>query len=571
VQALGPEWDAELIADAHAALREAGEIADRQVRKELENEVLPAFVAAERALADGSDGDSERPGLGATTVPDRLGGDLSELVEGAIEAFREDRDGAAGLLSGAQKALDGGEDGCEELAIHARDGYAHPLAHLLLHGIIAPEDDDGVPATAIPTDSFDYESDSDGGTDGTNLKSVQRGRKTMLIDRNHHGATVRQPPAFREDNPNPVVGLDATGRERLWELAIGCEVEQRDIHDTVRERCAFLRDVLNLQVVQTTPHTKTYSGSPSSKNFDGDVALTKAINEEFAATQLRRDTVTATSKPGVITTKKAREDVEGRVEDDVAAVDHYGNITGSNALGALNLGIVLGCRHFGDAVVEKWAALAGETVHRSGHGDTLDYDSATANTFLRHMREDQTLQAILRFGRDKEGAVVFAHTSALAESLPVVGEGAVVKAFSKNTKKVVRAAKAYRGREFGVGDIADEVDCSRRTVQRALNELADLGYLAKRETKNGLANEFTSVEGTEPGVGEAELPTLDDPFAPGEGQASDPDEKPSMVSSTGFVWVVGEITDELESGSSQRDVRATLPAPEEADSVAPPG
>ena len=36
------------------------------------------------------------------------------------------------------------------------------------------------------------------------------------------------------------------------------------------------------------------------------------------------------------------------------------------------------------------------------------------------MREDQTLQAILRFGRDKESVVVFAHTSALAESLPVV-------------------------------------------------------------------------------------------------------------------------------------------------------
>ena len=36
------------------------------------------------------------------------------------------------------------------------------------------------------------------------------------------------------------------------------------------------------------------------------------------------------------------------------------------------------------------------------------------------MREDQALQAILWFSRDKEGAVVFAHTSALAESLPVV-------------------------------------------------------------------------------------------------------------------------------------------------------
>ena len=214
---------------------------------------------------------------------------------------------------------------------------------------------------------------------------------------------MRSPPAFREgDYPNPVVGLDATGRERLWQLAIGCETEERDIHDTARERRAFLRDVLNLQVVQTSPHTKTYSGNASKKNLDGDVALTKEVSSEYAATQLRRDTVTATSKPGVITTKKVRKEIESRIEDDVAAVDHYGNITRSNALGALNLGIVLGCRHFGDAVVERWTAFAGESIaEHAGHGADLDYGSETANTFLKHMREDQTLQAILRFGRDK--------------------------------------------------------------------------------------------------------------------------------------------------------------------------
>ena len=64
-----------------------------------------------------------------------------------------------------------------------------------------------------------------------------------------------------------------------------------------------------------------------------------------------------------------------------------------SSLGELNLGAVLGCRHFGDAVVEKWAALAGETVQRSGKGSDLKYGSETANTFLKHMREDQTLQA----------------------------------------------------------------------------------------------------------------------------------------------------------------------------------
>jgi hypothetical protein len=574
VQALGPDWETDAIAAAHAALRDALADADQQIQDRIETDVLPAFVAAKRTLADG-----DSASLGATTVPDRLGGDLAEMVERAVDAFREGHESAAGLLSAAQTALAGGEDGCRELAAHARDGYAHPSAHLLLQGIIA----DGESATEMQTKAFDFEADSE--SDGTNLKSVQCDRETVLVDRNHQGATVRNPPAFREgDWPNPVVGLDATGRERLWQLAIGCEVEARDIHDTAHERRAFLRDVLNLQVVQTTPHTKTYSGSPNGKNLDGDVALVGEVSGEYAATQLRRDTVTATSKPGVITTKKVRAEIEGRIEDEIAAIDHYGNITGSNALGALNLGIVLGCRHFGDAVVEKWAAFAGESIaEHTDHGADLDYGSETANTFLKHMREDQTLQAILRFGRDKEGAVVFAHTSALAESLPVVSEGGVIKAFSQSKKEIARAAKQFRGHEFTGSDVfeREDVTCSRRSVQRALNELDDAGYLAKRETKNGLANEFRAVEGEEAGVGEAELPELEKPFAPADGPASGsagqggpldpPDDSPSSVSSTGFVWVVGG---DSATDSGHRSARATLPAPdgtEETESAAPPG
>ena len=189
-----------------------------------------------------------------------------------------------------------------------------------------------------------------------------------------------------------MVGLDATGREHLWSLATGTDVHTRDVHETARERRAFLREVLNLQVVQTSPHIDTYSGAPQSKIFDGDVALVQSVAEEYVATQLRQDTLTATTKPGVITTKKARAEIEGRIENDIAAVNHYGNVTGLNALGELNLGAVLGCRHFGDAVVEKWAALAGETVQRSGKGSDLECGSETANTFLKHMCEDQTLQ-----------------------------------------------------------------------------------------------------------------------------------------------------------------------------------
>jgi CRP-like cAMP-binding protein len=93
------------------------------------------------------------------------------------------------------------------------------------------------------------------------------------------------------------------------------------------------------------------------------------------------------------------------------------------------------------------------------------------------MREDETLQAILRFGRDEEGAVVFAHTSALAECLPVVAEGQVGKTFTENGRAITEVARQYRDDPFAISDLVDEVDCSRETVRRTLNELAALGYL----------------------------------------------------------------------------------------------
>ena len=83
-----------------------------------------------------------------------------------------------------------------------------------------------------------------------------------------------------------VVDLDATGQERLWEIAIGQTVKCRDIHDSNCQRRAFLRDVLSLQAVQTSPHVNRYS-CIGSKNFDANVGLIRvermrAVSQEGA-------------------------------------------------------------------------------------------------------------------------------------------------------------------------------------------------------------------------------------------------------------------------------------------------
>jgi hypothetical protein len=505
------------------------------------------------------------PLVGTTALLDAAGLDdaqddeeaaLGSLIDRAVEANIEGHDDASGLLDAARKTVRGGEEGCQALSVHARDPYAHPRSYLLLYGAIVKGSSD---TSQIRTPSFGFDTRQA----GANLKRGELDQATVLFDRNHHGAYVHDPPEFRDraGSANPVVGLDATGRSELWSLAIGRGVEQTDIHDTDAERRAFLRDVLNVQAIQTTPHMKFYEGSTRSKNFDADIALIRAAGEEFGKQRIRADRITSTGKPGVITTKCVRNQLEEPLADDVEAMDNYGNVTGSNALMACRLGAVLGTQHYGDHTVEKWAALAGESVARTGHGTDLDYGSEIANTYLKHMSEDQTMQAILRFGRDEGGAVVFAHTAALRDEVPVVADGAVTTAFSRSAREVRDAALPYVGREeaFTVSDIEDDVECSRRSIQRALAEFAGLGYLERHEAGAGQANEFHPI--ADPGVGDVTPPTIDQPAEEPVDRSerrTSPDDDHSEVY---YTWSVG--VGARNGGGSRHPPTSTavLPAP----------
>lgn len=564
---LAPEWDPDALAECYDTLSEL----DLRPRTALTTDgdgLRTVLVDAIRALTESGAGNGDdREALA------RGDGVLSALVTEAVAAGRRADANAQPLLDAARTAVRGGEDGCRELAARADDPYAHPDAHLLLYGAIAQEDEqDGESAEtdsvaeSIDTAAFGFDHRRDGGR----LKRSQLGRATILWDRDHHGAYVHDPPEFedRAGAKNPVVGLDATGREELWGLALGQDVEREDIHDTPAERRAFLRDVLNVQVVQTTPHQKFYEGSTASKNFDPDVALVRRVASEFGNQRIRSDRITSTGPPGVITTKCVREAIEGRLDGHASVVDNYGNVTGSNALAGCRLGCVLGTQHYGDHTVEKWAALAGESVGRTGRGTDLDYDSDVANEYLGHMSADQTMQAILRFGRDEGGAVVFAHTAALRDELPVVADGAVATTYSGTAREVRDAALDHIGRDesFTAADIEShpEIECSRRSIQRALREFADLGYIERHDPGPGQANEYQPV--ADPGVGDVELPSVDGPATSAEsGPRSIAADRDSDHSRVHYTWSVGVRSSDGEVSRPEPAATATLPAPAVAD------
>lgn len=551
--ALHPEWDAGVVTNVTAELSAVLTDDDNRAGH---TSVLNRLEELVDGLRETHLGDESIEAALDTVLDDtpHVDGDLASLVENAIEGYRQRDEGARARLDAARTALQGGREGCETLAMHAEDGYAHPLAYALLYGLLAPSDDEDV--ATVRTENFTF-----GRDEGTTLNSVGYRKSRVIVDRNQNGAVVNHPPAFTAGGgKNAVVALDATGRATLWELILGREVTVRDIHDSMRERREFLREVYGLQIVQTSQNAYSYEGDPTGKNLDDDVELVAEVGRQYG------DLVG--QDPAVITTNDVETYLEDRLQDVALVTEHYGNLKGSNALAPARLAVLLGCQHFSDVFVERWAALAGEEVHRTGRGSTLNYNSKVGNELLRHMQEDQVMQAALRFGRDSGGALVFAHTAALRPDLPVVAEGTVLETFSKGAQATAAAlSQLAPHRKLTVADVVDALDDppERRTVRRHLNRFVDAGYLEKVETANGYANEFDVVE--EPRPARIELPDCDTRAA---------DDDPGRDShGVYYTWSVRVHPDEPRPGERNEVSEAQLPAPGggagAATASAPPG
>jgi len=199
------------------------------------------------------------------------------------------------------------------------------------------------------------------------------------------------------------------------------------------------------------------------------------------------------------------------------------------------------------------------TVEKGSRAAPAEWNSA-----LRYVREDQFMQAVLRFGRDEEGALVFAHTAIAnaVEELPVVADGAVVSSHSKGGRQIRDAIlpQLRRGQSFTVSDILEDVDVSRRTVQRKLAEFEQLGYLDREAGGAGRASVFEPID--DPGTGVADLPAL-----AVSGRETDPDNSHIETQYTGSVGVRNHDTGQKPG---YRGPRPQLPPRQAAGSAAPP-
>ncbi len=524
---------------------------DRRADDEIDDMAQSLATLRHRLRDAGVDSVAELVDSRLAAARDHLAGDLANVVDDAVRSLATgDADTAVATLDTASRAVRGGRDGVEQVALWSDDGDSHPLAHTLLAAAAAPRDADA--STVVECDAFGWGGDGDG---PTRVQRVAVGnRDTVLADRDGHGATVSHPPAFdgADGGDCPVVGLDATARRRLWSLALGTEVDVRDVHDDMAERREFVRDVFGMSVIQTTDDALYYEGDPSSIDLDGPTELLREISERHG------------TDPGVITTKSVETRLQGR--DDAVAEEwaHYGDLTGSERLVGHDVAALLGCQHWGDAVVERWAALAGEEVHRTGHGTGLSYGSGVADDALGLMRDDQVLQALLRFGRSAGSDVtVYAHTGCLRDDVPVVDRGEVVRTYSETAQTVAETAADLTGRwtrsdlqrRLEARDDADDLATSDSRLRGILRDLRDRGYIETVDESPGRATVYGDASNS--GAGEVTLPDTDTD-----------DEPPEDHSQYTYTWS-HRVADGTRPANGVTAARgATIPSPDDSTAVA---
>jgi hypothetical protein len=296
-------------------------------------------------------------------------------------------------------------------------------------------------------------------------------------DRETGALTLLRPPSF--DYASGIVTLDGTPTQEMWETALGTRLTHRQVLSEP-ERREYIEGTLNLQLVRTTDAVKSYSARETEianrVSLDDDRALLDAVHGRHH------------QRPAVITTKRAKTVYEdaGVLEEYTSGVKHYGNVLGSNEYDDKRVGAVLGSRNLGPKYVKKWGAYLDETIaptYPSPENDFTPTDYGPVGNKIRtHMREHETLQAAMRFGRDGNGAVVYVHTNTLPDWVPLAGEGCVLKAWSDGMKQVLEATGDL-GDEWTTADVYDHpaVDLSRQQVFTHLESLFDRGKVNRQQ------------------------------------------------------------------------------------------
>jgi hypothetical protein len=298
-------------------------------------------------------------------------------------------------------------------------------------------------------------------------------RKVVHNKSDNHIHVLHSP---KLDYATQVIGLDGTPSHRQWRLALGYSDrgDKRLDHRRVltdAERQQYIRNVLDLNIIQTTDNIYPYS-SGHYVNVERDRVYLKTINDQYGA------------EPVLFTSQSAESQYrQSNVMNHIESSEHFGNVRGDNQYKNTRLAAIVGSPHRGDEWVKKWSALSGKPTTRKGKGKQLTYTNG-GDEFLSQMREQEVLQTIMRVGRDSKGAIIYVHTGAIPEWTPIAHgpKSCYILNWTDTQQNIIQAVADIE--DDTTADIVSHpaITCSSQYVTKQLHKMEEYDYISKEDT-----------------------------------------------------------------------------------------
>jgi hypothetical protein len=224
----------------------------------------------------------------------------------------------------------------------------------------------------------------------------------------------------------------------------------------------YLHNVMGTEVVQTGSGSKPYhSGQWVTGDIDGATLLSAEV--KFG------------EKPGVITTKKVLRDVYTNIEDISDGTLNFARVKSNNQFAPKEVGVVLGTPHPGDDYLKRWGALMGHSVQGTSQPGQARQYGPLGDEILEHFRENQVLQSVLRFGRDKnKNATVFVNHEAYPDW--ITAKRVKPKFLGKKRRQAIRTLRESSD-PLTTGEIATQSGVSKTTVRDTVADMKDEGFV----------------------------------------------------------------------------------------------
>ncbi len=295
----------------------------------------------------------------------------------------------------------------------------------------------------------------------------------VVRNRNSGEVWILSPPNL--SNSLAVIGLDGTPTKTMWDTAFNMDFTHEKVLSH-KEFAQYISSDLNIDIQQINHHIKPYQNR-TGRN------VTPSKDTKFAYWIMLREG----RKPTLITSKQAIREYESHKDGEIFNYlnDHltFGNVRSNNAFSDIQLGLICGSRHYGDSYIKRWGAFRGRPVEDNGKRGIERAYGDFGNSILNHMRIE-TLQDVMRFGRNQKPTTVYVNTGVLPDWVPKFEPDEWIK-IGKSSRRIINEIREAGNKGMTVNELSQSLLKSPETIRQNLESIYDKTDFIEKYPRRG--------------------------------------------------------------------------------------